>query len=71
MQDGTLKPEPCVEAPENSSVEPQGAHGTVRTVIKGFMVVAQDNKIVLSVTGLDGWKDKMLPKIAALTGTTI
>jgi hypothetical protein len=33
-------------------------------------ILAQDNKIVLSVTGLEGWKDKMWPKILAVTGTT-
>jgi hypothetical protein len=33
-------------------------------------ILAQDGKIILTTTGNDGWKDKMWPKILAVTGTT-
>ncbi len=33
-------------------------------------ILFQDGKIVLTVTGNAGWKDKMWPKIAEMTGTT-
>jgi hypothetical protein len=32
-------------------------------------ILAQNQKIVFTATGLDGWKDKMWPRIAAITGT--
>jgi len=32
-------------------------------------ILAQDNKIILAVTGNAGWKDKMWPKILEVTGT--
>lgn len=32
-------------------------------------ILAQDQKIVLSVTGLDGWNKQMWPKILEVTGT--
>jgi hypothetical protein len=32
-------------------------------------LLGQDRKIVLTVTGNDGWKDKMWPKILEITGT--
>ena len=31
--------------------------------------LAQDQKIVLTTTGLDGWKKKMWPRILEVTGT--
>ena len=30
---------------------------------------AQDNKIIFTATGNDGWKTKMWPKIVEVTGT--
>ena len=33
-------------------------------------ILAQDNKVILAVTGNAGWKDKMWPKILETTGTT-
>jgi len=32
-------------------------------------ILAQDNKVILAVTGNAGWKDQMWPKIAEITGT--
>jgi hypothetical protein len=32
-------------------------------------ILAQDDKIILAVTGNAGWKDKMWPKIVEVTGT--
>ncbi len=32
-------------------------------------MLAQDNKIILAVTGNAGWKNKMWPKIVEVTGT--
>jgi len=32
-------------------------------------ILAQDNKIILAVTGNNGWKDQMWPKILEVTGT--
>ncbi len=32
-------------------------------------ILFQDGKIVLTVTGNAGWKDKMRPKIVEITGT--
>ena len=32
--------------------------------------VAQDQKIVLTATGLDGWKTKIWPKILEVTGSS-
>ncbi len=32
-------------------------------------ILAQDNKIALTVTGNDGWKQKMWPKLLEVTGT--
>lgn len=32
--------------------------------------LAQDHKIVLTVTGSDGWEQKMWPRILEVTGTT-
>jgi hypothetical protein len=32
-------------------------------------ILAQDNKIVFTATGNDGWKNKMWPKILEVTGT--
>ena len=32
-------------------------------------ILAQNNKIIFTATGNPGWKDKMWPKIAELTGT--
>ena len=32
-------------------------------------ILAQDNKIILAVTGNAGWKDQMWPKILEVTGT--
>ena len=32
-------------------------------------ILAQDDKIILAVTGNAGWKDRMWPKIVEVTGT--
>jgi hypothetical protein len=32
-------------------------------------ILAQDGKILLSVTGLDGWNKQMWPKILEITGS--
>ena len=32
-------------------------------------ILAQDNKVILAVTGNGGWKDKMWPKIVEVTET--
>jgi hypothetical protein len=32
-------------------------------------ILAQDNKVILAVTGNAGWKDQMWPKITEITGT--
>ena len=32
-------------------------------------ILAQDNKIVFTIAGNDGWRDKMWPKIMEVTGT--
>jgi len=32
-------------------------------------ILAQDGKVILTVTGNAGWKDKMWPKILEVTGT--
>jgi hypothetical protein len=33
-------------------------------------ILAQDNKVILAVTGNGGWKDKMWPKLLEVTGTS-
>ena len=33
-------------------------------------ILAQGNKIIFTATGNPGWKDKMWPKVAEVTGTT-
>lgn len=33
-------------------------------------ILAQNNKVILAVTGNAGWKDKMWPKILEVTGTS-
>ena len=37
--------------------------------IRAAFLASEDGKIVLTVTGNGGWKDKMWPKIQELTGT--
>ena len=32
-------------------------------------ILAQDDKIIFTTTGNDGWKDKMWPRILEVTGT--
>ena len=32
-------------------------------------ILAQDDKVILAVTGNAGWKDKMWPKVMEVTGT--
>ena len=32
-------------------------------------ILAQNNKIIFTAIGNDGWKDKMWPKIVEVTGT--
>jgi hypothetical protein len=32
-------------------------------------ILAQDNKVILAVTGNGGWKDQMWPKLLEVTGT--
>ncbi len=32
-------------------------------------ILGQDNKIIFTATGNDGWKEKMWPKILEVTGT--
>ena len=34
-------------------------------------ILAQDNKVILAVTGNGGWKDKMWPKLVEVTGTSV
>jgi hypothetical protein len=33
-------------------------------------ILAQNDKVILAVTGNAGWKDKMWPKLLEVTGTT-
>ena len=33
-------------------------------------ILAQDNKVILAVTGNGGWKDQMWPKLLEVTGTS-
>ena len=33
-------------------------------------ILAQDQKIIFTTTGNNGWKEKMWPKIMAVTGTS-
>ena len=44
--------------------------GAQRGNVTPRFILAQDKKIVFSATGNAGWKDKMWPKIMAVTGTT-
>lgn len=43
--------------------------GAQRALWTPRFFLAQDNKIVLTVTGNDGWKQKMWPKLLEVTGT--
>ncbi len=44
--------------------------GAQRGYVTPRFILAQDHKIVLTVTGNDGWTQKMWPKILEVTGTT-
>ncbi|MBM3650727.1 MAG: hypothetical protein FJX11_23370 [Alphaproteobacteria bacterium] len=46
-----------------------GEEGKTRATATPRFILVQDGKIVLTVTGNAGWKDKMWPKIAEMTGT--
>ena len=43
--------------------------GKTRASATPRFILFQDGKVVLTVTGNAGWKDKMWPRIAEITGT--
>ena len=43
--------------------------GAQRGNVTPRFILTQDNKIIFSATGNDGWKGKMWPKIMEVTGT--
>jgi hypothetical protein len=47
----------------------ESEEGKARPDATPRFILAQDNKIILAVTGNAGWKDKMWPKIVEVTDT--
>ena len=48
---------------------PRQRRGQARPDATPRFILAQDGKVVLTVTGNAGWKDKMWPKMLEVTGT--
>jgi len=43
--------------------------GKARPDVTPRFILAQDDRIILAVTGNAGWKDRMWPRIQEVTGT--